>query len=189
MIMYQEEQSMKMEYFVVALANLGIGVLLFFAPVSRDAPSWSRWTLASVCAICGWLLRQRGTEEKHLWPLKLICLLTLIFGLFPLLYALSGENVLEVFDMISPEKAYTPEEVWNLQRMFATIGMQMFCVYLLWFGFHAQKKGRKALMPIFFGLLGVVLLYLQEFCPVSTACLFVSAGFFRLFLIERYEHF
>jgi MFS family permease len=188
--MHQEEQSMKMEYFVVALANLAMGALLFFAPISQDAPAWSKWTLAAICAVCGWLLWQRGAEEQSIWPLKLVCYMTLIFGLFPLLYIPSVESFLEVLNMNSPKVESTPEDVWNLQRQFALLGIQVFCVYLMWFAFHALKKGRKTWLPMFFGVLGFVLLYLHGVYLVgSIGCLFIAIGFFRLYQVERYEHF
>jgi hypothetical protein len=173
--MNQEEQSMKMEYLAVALANLVLGALLFFAPVSEDAQAWSKWTLAAVSAICGWLLGQRGTEEKRLWPLKFVCRLTLIFGLFPLLYVPSGESLLEVFDAFFSKAGNKPEDVWNLQRSFALYGMLAFCVYLVWFAFHAQKKGARR------GL---------RCCAVYSASFFCICSFFacRSFTLPAAPH-
>jgi hypothetical protein len=182
-----EEQSMKMEYFVVGLANLVIGALLFFAPISQDAPNWSKWMLATVCAVCGWLLWQRGAEEKDLWPLKFICWLTLIGGLLPLLYVPSVESVLEIFDLISSKAKNTMEDAWNLQRQCAIYGILAFCTYLVYFAFHVLRKGRKAWIPFFCGSFGFLAFFWKE--HASIACLLLSIGFFRLFWLERYEHF
>ena len=188
------ENSMMVEYFIVAAAAFAYGVFSLVIPVGLNSPLWSKWLTFCVSALCGWFLWQRKSGEKMILPLT-TCWVVFIAGLAALLYIPDSQTILEFLKIISPITNDTTDSVRSMQHVFSCAWVGALGCYLSIFSHFGRIKGRKTTIPLICGALAIAGMLCCAYIPaldtritVTPSLILVSFGFLRMFALERYEH-
>jgi hypothetical protein len=203
----QKEKSMVFQYYAVAV------LLLLFAGINTFMPigvSWLRWWHILIISFISLALYKRRIEEKIFSAIKFTGIVVeVFFMLIILLYVLklcgvTVASIQEANEQIDPN--YNQEyavQIFDLYVQFKAIALYLWAsaitCFMLYINNSVIVKGRKYKIILWTGIsaacvflgCGLECFLKTNYLPfwfVNIGFLILSFGYWRLAILERYEH-